>query len=465
MIAGLIQRACSAQTRVADWSQARIDRAVASLGWHVLAPDTADRLARAAVRETGIGNAHDSLLRLQSRVRGVMCDLHGVVTIGPIEQDHARNISRYVKPVGVVGVLVPSTAPIAAMAMNALMAIKTRNAVVFCPNPAVAASAVVATQVMRAALAAADAPADLIQCVENPDRDTATRLAQGADLVIATGGAATVRRAMSAGRPTFAAGPGNVVVIVDHTADPDTAARLIARGKGFDNGTSCSSESNLLIDKRIWNAMQPALARHGIWLCDDAEALRRTVWPGGKLSRAVVGRPATVIADMAGLTAPQGTRAIALPLRPGTDDPLAGEKLCPLLGFSQFDTLTCAISRMRELLAVAGIGHSCAVHSQSESMIDAVARAAPVSRIMINQSSAGGNTGSFDNGMPFTSTVSCGTWGGSTISENVGWRQFLNFSWVSRPMTRTVPDWDELVAPWLTARHQPVPALDCETIP
>lgn len=464
MIAELLARANAAQALVCEWPQARIDRAVASIGWHVLAPDTADRLARAAVHETGIGNAHDSLLRLQSRVRGVMCDLHGVTTIGPVEHDRARQIMRYAKPVGVVGVLVPSTAPIAAMAMNALITAKTRNAVVFCPNPAVAASAVAATQVLRAALAAADAPADLIQCVESPDRDSATALAEGADLVIATGGAATVRRAMQTGRPTFAAGPGNVVVVIDHTADPDAAARLIARGKGFDNGTSCSSESNLLIDARIWDAMRAALTRNGIWLCDDGDALRRTVWPGGKLSRDVLGRPANAIAEMTGLAAPQGTRAIALPLLGGTD-PLAGEKLCPLLGLARFDTLPHAITQMRDLLAVAGIGHSCAIHSRCEDTIDAIARAAPVSRIMINQSSAEGNTGSFGNGMTFTSTVSCGTWGGSTISENVGWRQFVNFSWVSRPMTRAVPDWDELVAPWVQTQPQPVWALDCETIP
>lgn len=447
----MVERARRAQHQVAAWDQARIDRAVAAVGWHALQPETLAPLGRAAVVESGIGDVGDSHDRIVTRVRGVMCDLHGQATFGPVDADPRTGIVRFAKPVGLVGVLVPSTAPVAAILMNVLVALKTRNAVVLCPNPAAKETCAATVEVIAGALRAVGAPPELVQAVREPSRAAAAALARHSDLVIATGGAATVRRAISAGTPAYAAGPGNANVIVDATADVGRAAELIVAGKAFDNGTSCSSESNLVVVQSMESALLDALVRRGVHLCTDAEGerLRTAVWSDGQLSRAIVGRPAPEIAVRAGIDLAEPCRVLAARLHPDlATDPLAGEKLSPVLGLVTVETFGDALQTVQRLTAVCGIGHSCGIHTADETHAEALAAKTPVGRVMVNQSTGGGNTGSFGNGMPFSSTVSCGTWGGSTITENVNWRHFLNYTWMSTPIARPVPTWDELVAPY-----------------
>lgn len=382
-----------------DLHAAPQDRAVAAIGWRVLRDEaTARALAAGATLETGLGAEADSMERLRTRVRGALSDLHGRRTLGLIAEDPELGLRKFAKPIGLVAALTPSTAPVAAMLMNALTAVKTRNAVVFCPNPSARRSALLTVALIREALEAAGAPPDLAIRLENPDRDSAAALAAAADLVVASGGAATVRRAALSGSPAYTGGPGNAIVIVDETADCEAAADMIARGKAFDNGTSCSSESNLLAARAIAPRLWAALRARGVHICGGYEE---------------------------------------------------GEKLSPIMGLRVYEDFDEALALTLRLLQVAGLGHSCGIHSSDEARILRLAEAAPVSRIMVRQSTGEGNSGSFSNGMPFTSIVSCGGWGSSPVSENVNWRHFLNYTWVSRPIRRPAPSLEELMRPYL----------------
>lgn len=455
VIRPLLLAARQAQARIEHWDQSRIDETVAAVGWHVLQPETSQALAETAVTESGIGSAEDSRIRLETRVRGTLGDLHGLRTVGVIDEDPALRIAKYARPIGVIAVLVPSTAPAAALLVNTLVALKTRNAVIVCPNPSARQVTCLAVSLVRQALARAGAPPDLLQMVETPTRHHATVLAESADLVIATGGSATVERVRRSGTPTHAAGPGNAVVLVDATADAGSAMAAVVAGKTFDNGTSCSAESCLVLERPVIAAALAALAGEGVHVCssEEADRLRATLWPDGTtLSRAVVGRPAPEVAALAGISVADGARALAawaMPL-PATD-PLGGEKLCPVLGLYSAPDFPAAVTTVTTLTERVGSGHSCALHTTTPQHIDVLARQAKVSRIMVNQSTGNGNTGSFGNGMPFTSTVSCGTWGKCTLTENVGWRQFLNTVWVSMPVQRPVPPWEDLMAPWTSS--------------
>ncbi|MFD1333720.1 aldehyde dehydrogenase family protein, partial [Methylopila musalis] len=440
---------------VAAWPQARIDVAVAAIGWRLAEPETARRLTERACAETGFGAPDDSRAQLLRRVHGVLNDLHGVTTLGLFDADPARGLRRYAKPIGVIGVMTPATAPLSAIAVNALNAVKTRNAAIFCPNPGVREAAREAVEVIRAALAEAGAPVDLIQIVDGPDRFAARELAESVDLVMATGGADTVRRVTSAGRPAYAAGPGNAVVVIDETADLARAADAVMAGKTFDNGTSCSSESCLVVETSREAALRAAIAERGAYVCDAAEGLRlrRAVWPDGRLARAVVGRPATKIAALARIRAPKGTRALVAALaEPLENDPLCGEKLSPVLGLIAYSGFDEAVALTRRLTTISGRGHSCGVHTAIPDRVERLAEAVEVSRVMVNQSTGFGNSGDAGNGMPFTTTIACGSWGRGATNENVHWRHFLNYTWVSEPIARPWLGMEELAAPYLATR-------------
>ncbi|MFD1330696.1 aldehyde dehydrogenase family protein [Methylopila musalis] len=451
-VSEFISGARAAQRTIADWPQKRVDAAVAAIAWHICRPETARELTGSAYSQTGIGSPEDAFVQLGRRVHGALSDFHGVQTLGLIEAEPERRLRRYAKPIGVIGVLTPATAPIAAITVNAMTAVKTRNAAVICANPGVRSAGAAAVEVIRQGLKAAGAPVDLVQFLTEPARSRAVELAEQCDMVIATGGAATVRRASAAGRPTYSGGPGNAVVIIDETADLTQAADAIVAGKTFDNGTSCSAESTLIVARAISGLMRAELTARGVHFCDAAEGarLRATVWPDGKLFRGAVGQPATRIAKLAGVEAPDGTRALAADI--GADpesDPMCGEKLSPIMGFTTYGGFDEAVALVRRLTAIAGRGHSCGIHSSNASHVERLAEAAEVSRMMVNQSTGLGNSGSFGNGMPFTSTISCGSWGGSTLNENVTWRRFLNYTWVSEPLQRPAPSWETLMEPYL----------------
>jgi len=445
----LVDNARSVQPLVASWTQERVDSVVAALAWSAFKDDVAVHLSRMAVEETGFGCFEDSYTRHRQRVLGVMRDLHGVATVGCIENCPERGLRKIAKPLGLIAALTPATAPVAGVVVNALMMLKTRNVVIFTPNPGASQTVGQTVLLLQDALEKVGAPRHAIQAVAAPTRESAGALMRAADLVVAAGGEGVVRRAYASGRPAYGAGVGNAVVTLDETADLEDAAQRIIAGKAFDNGTSCSSESSLVVERSVYTRLIALLRQHGAHLCnaDEAAKLRQTVWPrDATVSRYVVGKSAENIATQSGFQVPAGTRVL---MAEGDDaierDTLAGEKISPVLGLWQYDgPIENAIRIVKRLLSRRGLGHSSGVYSRLPENINRMSEALNVGRIMVNQSTGFGNTGSDDNGMPVTVVLSCGTWGGSSSSENMNWRHLLNYTWVSEVISRRRPDADEL---------------------
>lgn len=439
----LITKARAAQSKIEKWPQDRIDELVSAAGWHVYKEDNARRLSDLAVEETKMGVSSDHFVRHRKRILGTLRDMAGVKTAGLIYEDPALGIQKIAKPVGVVGAITPATGPTSAVAAIALSTLKTRNAVIFCPNPAAKNAVRDTVEIMRDGLLKVGAPLDLLQTVVGPTRESAACLMSAVDLIVAAGGQGTVRRAYTSGTPAYGAGVGNAVVVVDETADLSCAVSKIVDGKAFDYGTSCSSESCLLVAKESWLPMLAELRKKQVHVCDEQEAsrLEQAMWNrAGDLNRLAVGRSPKEIARLSGIEVPHGTRALAIVCNESDlSGPRGGEKLSPIISMWRFSTFAEAIDLTKKLTSFFGPGHSCGIYTKDDGRVERLGQEINVSRIMINQSTGFGNTGNFHNGMPFTVILSCGTWGGSTTTDNINWKNLLNYTWLSRPVERDEP--------------------------
>jgi sulfoacetaldehyde dehydrogenase len=443
-IAELVRKARAAQEQIEFWPQDRVDEMVTAVGWQLYQRPHAEACARSAVSETGMGVYADKVLKHQKKTLGTLRDLHGLKTTGVIEEDPARGLLKIAKPAGVIGVLSPVTNASSTLAVNGLPILKTRNAVIFAPHPKAKATADLTCNFMRAGLAQVGAPLDLVQNLTAPTVELTQELMKHVDLVVATGGSAMVKVAYSSGTPAYGVGAGNSVVVVDETADLADAANKIRLGKIFDNATSCSSENSVVMHHSIYYAMLERFVELGGYLCnqDEKQRLRQVMWPDGEhLSRDIVGQPALKIAGLAGISAPTGTTFLmVLGEAVGPADLFSGEKLSPVLTLWRYGAFEEAIGLVRDITRYSGYGHSCGIHTTNPAHVLELATRARVSRMLVRQTQVYGNSGNYDNGLPFALTLGCGTWGGNITSENVHWKHFINTTWVSMPIPPVVPD-------------------------
>jgi sulfoacetaldehyde dehydrogenase len=397
-----------------------------------------------AFEETGMGVYADKVLKHQKKTLGTLRDLQGVRTVGVIEEDPQRGLIKIAKPVGVIGALTPVTNASATLPGNALAALKTRNAIIFAPHPKAKKTAALTCAFMRRGLEKVGAPLDLIQSIAEPSIEITQDLMKAVDLVVATGGGAMVKAAYSSGTPAYGVGAGNSVAIVDETADLAEAARRIQLSKTFDNATSCSCENSVVIQAGIYEPMLEALKGRGGYLCNVEERtrLQATMWPDGvHLNPKIVAQPVERIAQEAGINIPEGTTFLmVLGEKIGPEDPFSREKLSVVLTVWKYGVFDEAISYVERITHYNGRGHSCGLHTTNQAHVLELGTRAKVSRMMVNQPQCYGNSGNYDNGMPFTLTLGCGTWGGNITSENVTWKHFINVTWVSQPIPPVVPD-------------------------
>jgi sulfoacetaldehyde dehydrogenase len=440
-----VRRARAAQAEAATWTQAKVDDVVAAVGWRCYREDNVRRLAQLSHAETELGDTEHLFALQRKRVLGLLRDLHGEITVGVVEELPLLGISKIAKPVGVIAVASPATAPAPGVICNALPMIKTRNAVVITPNPKAWGVAVETVELMRAALEEAGAPADLVQCLEITGREAAEAVMAAADLVVAVGGSGTVRRAYSSGTPAIGAGVGNPTFIVDETADIRDAARRVQVGASYNNGTSCSSESNVLVHRSVAEEFRVELVRNGAHLCTPAETgrLQDTLWPDGEaLNRALVGRPADVLAAAADITIEEPDKVTVLVLQhadPRQDSPMLREKLAPVLTMCEYDDFDEAVRLVQLLSERCGRGHSAGIYSARADRVARLAERVDTCRLLVNHSTMT-NAGSFDSGVPFTTTLSSGSWGGCSVPGNVTWHHFVNYTTVSWPIEERLPD-------------------------
>ncbi len=444
-VVGLVEaarRAIRAFTNeISTQGQARIDEAVTALAWSIYKPANARQLAQIAVDVTGIGEVESKVVKNQRKTFGTLRDLLRVKSTGIIEEIPDKGIVKYAKPVGVVGAVTPSTNPSATPVNKAMMALKGGNAIIIAPPPTAWAATEPAVEGMRRELARIGLPADLVQILPSPvTRDMTTRLMELVDLVVVTGSQVNVRQAYKSGTPAIGVGLGNAPVIIDTTADLPDAARKIMLSKTFDHATSCSSENAVVLLDEIYERAIDALKAEGGYLAAPQERQRivERLWQDGKLNRAVIAQGPDALIDVFELGAKaKGCKFVMVEeVGTGKDYPLSGEKLSLVLTVYRATDFADAKRIVRDILDHQGKGHSCGIHTTNLAHARELAEEIDVARVLVNQAHTFGNGGGFDNGLPFTLSMGCGTWQGNSISENLNWRCFVNIT----HLVTTIPE-------------------------
>lgn len=426
---------------ISTQGQARIDEAVTALAWSIYKPANARQLAEIAVDVTGIGEVESKVVKNQRKTFGTLRDLLRVKSTGIIEEIPDKGIVKYAKPVGVVGAVTPSTNPSATPVNKAMMALKGGNAIIIAPPPTAWAATEPAVEGMRRELARIGLPADLVQILPSPvTRDMTTRLMELVDLVVVTGSQVNVRQAYKSGTPAIGVGLGNAPVIIDTTADLPDAARKIMLSKTFDYATSCSSENAVVLLDEIYERAIDALKAEGGYLAAPQERQRivERLWQDGKLNRAVIAQGPDALIDVFELGAKaKGCKFVMVEeVGTGKDYPLSGEKLSLVLTVYRARDFADAKRIVRDILNHQGKGHSCGIHTMNLAHARELAEEIDVARVLVNQAHTFGNGGGFDNGLPFTLSMGCGTWQGNSISENLNWRCFVNIT----HLVTTIPE-------------------------
>ena len=452
-IGQMYAKARKAFEEVEFWPQEKVDEMIAALGWEWQKPETAKALARLAVDESGIGVYEDKVAKIQNKTRGTMRDSVGQKSCGLVSEDKAWGLKIFAKPMGVIANVVPCTNPESTICCLGLSALKCRNAMIVSPHPRTQGSSYRTVEYGRRALEKVGAPADLLQCIKETSHEKTSELMARCDFAMATGGAALVKVVYAAGKPAQTVGAGNVVSIIDETADLPATARKIALSKLANNSASCSSENAVAIFDGVFDDMMDCLRAEGGYLCssEDREILRAYYWPNGKsLNRELVAKPARFIAERAGLTVPDSTRFLMVEgIKPGPEDRFSGEKISPTLTVWKWTDFDEMLGRLEKILRFSGEGHSVSLHSERDERRVQLALFANVGRVVCNMPHAHANSGGWNSGLPFTDSLGCGSWAGNLTSDNINWRHFLNYTWLAVPAEEHIPSDEELFGEYL----------------
>ena len=444
----LLTQAQTAMAQIENWSQQDLDRLAQAIGWYAGNESTFTKLAQQGVDESGIGDRAGRPGK-RFKIHMVLRDALRQKSTGIVETDEAKGLVKYAKPAGVIASLIPMTNPALTPPVTGIYSAKARNAIIFCPHPRTAQTTRAMVEVMRSACRAVGAPEDLFQCVVKPSIPLTKYLMAQADLTLATGGKPMVQAAYSSGKPAYGVGAGNSSIVIDETADIEIAAANTRMSKTSDFGSGCSADGNIIIQRSIYDKMVAALVREGGYLCNDAEKalLERAMWDenGNRTFPTIACRPQQT-AEVAGFTIPEDCTFLMVENQGqiGKAHKFSKEKLTTLMALYHFDTFDDALAMVRAIYETGGKGHSCGIYSHDDERIDALARVAPVSRMMVRQPQSKANGGAWTNGMPMTSSLGCGIWGGNITNENVTLKHMMNYTWVSRPIAEDRPSEQEL---------------------
>jgi len=452
-------RAREALKVIEGYDQAKVDRLCQAVAWAVSNKATFSRLVDMGIAESRLG---DPVSRMGKRmkIRGVLRDALRQKSVGILEEIPEKGLVKYGKPAGIIACLVPTTNPDLTPAGNAIYGIKARDVVIFSPHPRSKKTSFETVRLMREALEREGAPPDILQCLTKVNIPMSQALMARADLIVATGGQPMVRAAYSSGTPAYGVGAGNSTMVIDETANIAEAAQNTRLSKTSDFGSGCSADGNLIIEASIFDRMLAQLQKEGGYLAtpQEKELLRRAMWDDER-HRTVetVAIAPQELAKAAGFTIPADRKFIIVHGDGiGREHHFSGEKLTTLLAVYKYKGFDQALDMMRAVYEVGGKGHSCGIYSFEQDHIHRLAMAAPVSRIMVRQPQSKANAGAFNNGMPMTSSLGCGTWGGNIISENVHLKHYLNTTWVSVPIKEDKPSDEELFGAFFD------PALEAE---
>jgi len=453
----LVESAAQAQAEIAGFDQAKIDRICEAMSSAALRE--AATLGAIAVEETGFGIPDDKREKNRFAAEDVWNYFRGLRTVGVVSE--SKDVVEIASPRGVVAGIVPSTNPTSTAIFKILIAIKSRNAIVLSPHPSAARCINESARVMREAAVKEGLPAAAIGCMTTATIEGTEALMKHKQtaVILATGGIGLVRAAYSSGKPAFGVGPGNVPVFVERTADVPKAVQDILTGKTFDNGTICASEQAVVFDAPIEKAVRDQFKAQGGYFLSAAEADQLgkiVVTPQRSLNPAIVGKSVEIIAKMAGLSVPQGTRCLLADVGGvGRDFPLSIEKLSPILAFYVVDGLSRGAERCQEVLRYGGMGHTAGVHTRSREAAVRFGSEMPASRITVNTPTTHGAIG-FSTALPPSMTLGCGSWGGNVTSDNVSPLHLLDIKRVAFE-TRAVKSKRPVTSASIVATPAPAP--------
>jgi len=454
----VVAQARAAQTEFEAVSQEVVDELTVGLAWAILAPEINRSLSEQAVRDTGLGNSKDKIIKNHRKTLGLLRDLKNAPSCGIIRELPEEGIVEIARPVGVVGAVTPSTNPIATPLNKTLNAIKGRNAIVLAPSPKGEAVCQRVVELLQKVLRHLGHPENLIQKLPAPvSKDATHDMMQLVDLVVVTGSQNNVRASYRSGTPAIGVGVGNVSAIIDETADLVSAAKKIITSKTFDNATSCSSENSVVIVDQVYDDAITALESAGGILLnpEETQTLQNTLWIQGRLNQDLIAKSAQELAEAIGLQCPDINQLKMLMVEEtgtGREYPFSGEKLCPVLTVYRASNFNEACEQVREIYDFQGKGHSVGLHSQDESRPLIMGLTLPACRVIVNQAHCFATGGSFDNGLPFSLSMGCGTWGGNSISDNLNYRHYLNIVRIVRPIPPVEPS-DEDIFGEFWAKH------------
>ena len=455
-VENIVERGRVAQKVYEGYTQAQVNLVVEAVAWAILEPKRNQELAELAVQDTGLGDVADKFKKNFRKTLGLVRDLSYAKTVGIISEDLKTGLTEYARPVGVVAAITPSTNPGATPINKILNALKCRNAVIIAPSPKGQSTCARLLEFVHHQLDQVKAPRDLVQMLPSPiTKDSTNELMRLADLVVATGSQSNIRAAYTCGTPAFGVGAGNVLVIIDEYADLTSAASKILQSKTFDNATSCSSENGTVICAQVYDKAISALEAVGGLMLDaaDKKRLEDVMFHHGKLTSTLTAQNPAVIAERAQLQNPKAKSAKFFMVEEqgfGPDAPFSGEKLSPVLTVWKAADFEAAKQLIANVYAYQGAGHSVGLHTAQsgetlESRAAGLAQQLPVARIIVNQAHAIATGGSFENGLPFSLSMGCGTWGKNNFSENMNYRHYMNITRVVRPIPEHVPKVEDLL--------------------
>lgn len=454
MIEEMVAKAQVAADIIATYDQARVDRLCQAVAAAVCDMKVWAPICDEAVDETALGDKV-SKRNKRNKIKLILRDCLRNPSVGIIEENPAKGLVKYAKPVGIIASLVPTTNPCLTPAGQIVYAIKARDVMICSPHPRAKNVTNKCINIIRETLVREGAPADIIQGIQEPSIALTAELMKRCNLVIATGGRPMVKSAYSSGTPAYGSGAGNATVIIDDTCNTaerqHEAAENTRISKTSDFGSGCSCDGNLVIHEAVYDDFVKALVAEGAYLANEteAEALKKVMWDetGHRLPNTVAISPQK-LALTAGFEIPEDRKFIAVTggiNDIGKEHFFSSEKLTTLLALFKYEgEFENALTMMQALFNVGGKGHSCGIYSFADDHIHRLGMCAPVSRIMVRQPNNRGNSGSAWNGMPPTSSMGCGTWGGNIVSENITLKHYMNTTWVARPLEKDMPSNEEL---------------------
>lgn len=430
-----IERVREAQSKYAGYTQEEVDKIFFEAA--MAANKARITLAKAAVSETGMGVVEDKVIKNHYAAEYIYNAYKNTRTVGVIEEDKAYGIKKVVEPMGVICAVIPTTNPTSTAIFKTLLALKTRNGIIISPHPRAKECTIQAAKVVLEAAVKAGAPEGIVGWIDKPGLDLTNMLMKEADVILATGGPGMVKAAYSSGKPAIGVGAGNTPAIIDDTADIVLAVNSIIHSKVFDNGMICASEQSVIVLDKVYDAVKEEFRRRGCYVLDarGKELVGKTVIINGGVNAKIVGQPACKIAEMAGVSVPEDTKILIGEVESvEPEEEFAHEKLSPVLAMYRATDFEDAVNKAERLVADGGYGHTSSLyidvaqHEKTERFMKAM----KTCRILINTPSSQGGLGDLYNfAMTPSLTLGCGTWGGNSVSENVGIKHLLNIKTVA----------------------------------